>query len=53
VEWHCRELMPTFGYEPKLSQRALRHFVKPVRLERPRQYLKSRLYSLRDNWIRG
>jgi hypothetical protein len=53
VEWHCRDLMPTFGYEPKLSQRALRHFVKPVRLERPRQYLKSRLYSLRDNWIRG
>jgi hypothetical protein len=52
VEWHCRDLMPAFGYEPKLSRRALRYFVKPVRLERPKQYLKSRLYSLRDDWIR-
>lgn len=52
VEWHCRDLMPAFGYEPKLSRRALRHFTKPVRLERPKQYLKSRLYSLRDEWIR-
>jgi hypothetical protein len=51
VEWHCRDLMPDFGYEPLLSGRAMRHFIKPVRLERPRQYLKSRLYSLRDNWI--
>jgi hypothetical protein len=52
VEWHCRDLMPVFGYEPKLSRRAWRHFMKPVRLERPKQYLKSRLYSLRDDWIR-
>jgi hypothetical protein len=52
VEWHCRDLMPAFGYEPKLSRRALRYFVKPVRFERPKQYLKSRLYSLRDDWIR-
>jgi hypothetical protein len=52
VEWHCRDLMPAFGYEPKLSRRALRYFVKPVRLERPKQYLKSRLYSLRDDWTR-
>ena len=52
VEWHCRDLMPQFGYEPKLSRRALRYFLKPVRLERPKQYLKSRLYSLRDDWIR-
>jgi len=52
VEWHCRDLMPQFGYEPKLSRSALRYFLKPVRLERPKQYLKSRFYSLRDNWIR-
>ncbi len=52
VEWHCRDLMPQFGYKPKLSRRALRYFLKPVRLERPKQYLKSRLYSLRDDWIR-
>jgi protein-tyrosine sulfotransferase len=53
VEWHCRDLMPAFGYEPKLSRRALRYFVKPVRFERPKQYLKSRLYSLRDDWTGG
>ncbi len=52
VEWHCRDLMPEFGYEPKLDERALRHFMKPARQERPRQYLKSRFYSLRDDWIR-
>jgi hypothetical protein len=48
VEWHCRDLMPEFGYEPKLGERALRHFMKPTRYERPKQYLKSRFYSLRD-----
>jgi hypothetical protein len=53
VEWHCRDLMPEFGYEPRLSQRSLRHFAKPIRGERPREYLKSRAYSLRDDWIRG
>src|SRR5438445_754506 len=52
VEWHCRDLMPEFGYEPRLSDRALRHFLKPIRGERPREYLKSRAYSLRDDWIR-
>jgi len=52
VEWHCRDLMPQFGYEPKLRRSALRYFLKPVRLERPKQYLKSRFYSLRDDWIR-
>lgn len=52
VEWHCRDLMPRFGYQPQLSDRVLRHFFKPVRQERPKQYLKSRLYSLRDDWIR-
>jgi hypothetical protein len=52
VEWHCRDLMPVFGYEPKLSRRALRYFVRPIRGERIREYLKSRLYSFRDDWIR-
>src|SRR5207244_9858078 len=35
VEWHCRDLMPEFGYEPWLSSRALRYFTKPIRGERP------------------
>ena len=48
VEWHCRDLMPEFGYEPRLKARALRHFAKPIRQERPREYLKSRAYSIRD-----
>ncbi|HEX4638943.1 MAG TPA: sulfotransferase [Chthoniobacterales bacterium] len=48
VEWHCRELMPEFGYEPRLTSRKLRSFLKPIREERPREYLKSRAYSLRD-----
>jgi hypothetical protein len=52
VEWHCRDLMPQFGYEPRLSRRELRYFVRPIRGERPREYLKSRAYSLRDDWIR-
>lgn len=52
VEWHCRDLMPEFGYEPKLGARSLRYFTKPIRGERPHQYLKSRVYSLRDAWIR-
>src|SRR5262249_10329840 len=33
VEWHCRDLMPEFGYEPKLSRRELRYFVRPIRGE--------------------
>jgi hypothetical protein len=48
VEWHCRDLMPEFGYEPRLGRRALRYFMKPIRGERPREFLKSRAYSLRD-----
>jgi len=48
VEWHCRDLMPEFGYEPRLSDRAWRHFVRPICGERPREYLKSRAYSFRD-----
>jgi hypothetical protein len=52
AEWHCRELMPEFGYEPRLSRRTLRHWAKPIRGERLREYLKSRAYSLRDRWLR-
>jgi hypothetical protein len=52
VEWHCRDLMPEFGYEPRLSRRQLRHFLRPIRGERPREYLKSRAYSVRDDWLR-
>jgi Sulfotransferase family len=52
IEWHCRDLMPEFGYEPRLSRRSLPHFVKAIRGERPREYLKSRAYSLRDEWVR-
>lgn len=48
VEWHCREFMPLFGYEPRLSRRELRHWMRPIRGETPREYLKSRLYSYRD-----
>ena len=48
VEWHCRDLMPEFGYEPRLNRQKLRHFAKAIRGERPREYLKSRAYSLRD-----
>src|SRR3989442_1937378 len=53
VEWHCRDLMPEFGYEPRLCARALLHFAKPGRRERPREYLQSRAYSIRDAWIRS
>jgi len=53
VEWHCGDLMPQSGYEPRLSRRELRYFLRPIRGERPREYVKSRAYSLRDDWIRG
>ena len=52
VEWHCAELMPEFGYEPRANRREMRHWIKPIRGERPREYLKSRAYSLRDQWSR-
>ena len=52
IEWHCRDLMPKFGYEPKLGRRELRYFVRPIRGERPREYIKSRAYSLRDQITR-
>ena len=35
--------MPEFGYEPKLTQHDLRYFVRPIRGERPREYIKSRV----------
>jgi hypothetical protein len=50
VEWHCGDLMPEFGYQPKLSRRELRYFLRPIRGERLREYIKSRSYSLRDDW---
>jgi len=28
VEWHCRDLMPEFGYEPRLNRRSLRYFIE-------------------------
>jgi Sulfotransferase domain. len=52
VEWHCRELMPKFGYEPRLGRRKMaRHWLQPIRQERPKQYLKSRYYSIRDKLL--
>jgi sulfotransferase family protein len=51
VEWHCRDLMPEFGYEPRFNARSLRHFTRSIRGERPREYLKSRVYSLRGAWF--
>src|SRR5690349_11470872 len=40
VEWHCRDLMREFGYEPRLGSRKIRAFVKPIREERLKEYLK-------------
>jgi hypothetical protein len=48
VERHCRDLMPEFGYEPRLKSRTVSSFWRPIRGERPREYLKSRAYSIRD-----
>jgi hypothetical protein len=48
VEWHCRELMPEFGYEPRTASRKLSSFIKPIRQERTSEYFKSRIYSVRD-----
>jgi hypothetical protein len=53
VEWHCRDLMPEFGYKPKLHARELRSFVRPIRGERAREYIKSRAYSLRDRMTKS
>jgi hypothetical protein len=52
VEWHCRELMPHFGYAPRTSHRSLlHHWARPIRKERPKQYFKSRYYSVRDKLL--
>jgi len=52
VEWHCRELMPHFGYTPRSSHRSfLHHWARPIRQERPKQYFKSRYYSVRDKLL--
>lgn len=46
IEWHCRARMEPLGYEPMFSRRRLRHWFGPVRGETPREYLKSRFYSV-------
>jgi hypothetical protein len=52
VEWHCGELMGHFGYEQKISRRDLwRHWAQPIREEKPKQYFKSRYYSVRDHLL--
>ena len=51
-EWHCHDLMPEFGYDPRLESRRASYFLRRIREERPREYLKSRLYSIRDAWTR-
>ena len=46
IEWHCRADMERLGYAPLLSRRQLRHWAAPLRGETPREYLKSRFYSV-------
>ena len=46
IEWHCREWMEALGYAPVFSRRQLRHWAAPVRGETPREYVKSRFYSV-------
>ncbi len=46
IEWHCRDLMESLGYEPLFSRRQLRHWYNPVSGETPREYLRSRFYSV-------
>lgn len=48
IEWHCRDLMPEFGYQPRLRRRTLRHWMKPIRGEGTHEFLKSRAYSFCD-----
>ncbi len=50
IEWHCRDLMPEFGYEPELRGRPFGAWLTPIRGERPKEYLKSRAYSVRDSF---
>lgn len=51
IEGHCRDLMPEFGYELRLGERTVQSFVKPIRGERLKEYLKSRAYSVRDQLV--
>ena len=51
VEWHCREWMEPLGYEPLLPGAGWRQWVKPARGETPKEYFKSRWYSL-TRWSR-
>jgi len=53
VEWHCHDLMPKFGYEPRQASRKLGSFIRPIREERLKEYLKSRVYSLRDRMTKA
>ena len=46
IEWHCCEAMEHVGYKPLFSRRQLRNWVTPLRGETPREYLKSRFYSV-------
>ena len=51
IEWHCGDLMPQFGYEPRVKKR-LRHWMKPIRGEGMHEFFKSRAYSLCDGFRR-
>jgi hypothetical protein len=53
IEWHCGDLMPEFGYALQSSKRRLGPWFKPIRGERPKEYLKSRLYSVRQALFAG
>ena len=46
IEWHCRPQMEALGYEPLHARRSLRHWAAPIRGETPREYLRSRFYSV-------
>jgi hypothetical protein len=52
IEWHCRDFMPEFGYELRQSKRRIGPWFKPIRGERPKEYLKSRFYSVRDRLLK-
>ena len=51
IEWHCGDLMPEFGYEPQVGRRSFGAWLRPIRGERPKEYFKSRVYSLRDGMV--
>ena len=44
-----RNILVDFGYQPQSSRRSLgRHWLRPIRQERPKQFMRSRYYSIRD-----